>query len=77
MKTEGEYVDRIKEVDHDFFAPLVFSTSGCLGQEATVIIIKENHIIVSGEVERKILRHASVNGMLSLICSFTFSYILH
>ena len=31
-----EYGQRIRDVEHGFFTPLVFSTSGAMGREATI-----------------------------------------
>ena len=43
-KMEGdkkrEYEERIREVEHGSFTPLVFTTGGGMGQEATVVIRK-------------------------------------
>ncbi len=35
-----EYGERIREVEHGSFTPLVFTTRGGMGQEATVVVRK-------------------------------------
>ena len=37
-RMEGEYGERVMEVEHGSFTPLVFSTCGGMGQEASVVV---------------------------------------
>ena len=40
MAKKREYGDRIREVEYAVFTPLVFSTTGGMGKEITIIVYK-------------------------------------
>ena len=63
-KKKNEYGARVKEIEHGCFTPLVFSTSGGMGREATMVFKKlaaliadksgENYSVTMGWIRSKI-----------------------
>ncbi len=70
-KVEGdkkrEYRERINEIEHGSFTPLVFSSCGAMGQEATVVIKKLADVIATKRNES----YTRVVGWMR--CSLAFS----